>query len=321
MFPNSQLGNGPLNIEKVLVLMGGLSAERDVSLVSGNACAEALRRCGYSVECFDTAQGLPALIQVLGAGPDVVFNALHGPWGEDGRIQGVLDLMGIPYTHSGMLASAMAMDKTVTRNILSSAGIRFAPGGVYSRSDFERGEPMSRPYVIKPLAEGSSKGVKIVHAGDASISAVDWAFGDTVLVEKFIPGRELTVAVMGGRALAVTELRPHKGFYDYAAKYEPGRTQHLLPAPIPPEVRDQALREALAAHELMGCRGMTRTDFRYNDRPETEVGAGLYMLEINTQPGMTPSASRPSRRPTSGSILRSWYGGWSRTHCTGAGVL
>ena len=286
-------------MSRVAVLMGGWSPEREVSLVSGKACAQGLREGGHAVIEYDVRRDLRALIDFLrpaaGGGPDVVFNALHGKYGEDGCIQGVLEILAVPYTHSGVLASALAMDKPVSRHVFTSIGIRVADGKVVERRALASGDPMPRPYVVKPIDQGSSVGVHIVREGD-NIGAVELAeakFGDRVLVEKFVPGRELTVAVMGDKPVAVTELRPRTRFYDYEAKYTEGVTEHLVPAPIPAEVYELAKDWALMAHEALGCSGLTRADLRWDDSmPDT---SGLVVLEINTQPGMTPLSLAPEQ--------------------------
>jgi D-alanine-D-alanine ligase len=283
----------------VAVLLGGWSPEREVSLVSGKACAEGLREAGHTVIEYDVKRDLRALVDFLrpasGGGPDVVFNALHGKYGEDGCIQGVLEILAVPYTHSGVLASAIAMDKPMSRHVFTSIGIRVAPGKVVERRSLASGDPMPRPYVVKPIDQGSSVGVHIVREGD-NLSAVEVAeaqFGEKVLVEKFVPGRELTVAIMGDKAVAVTELRPRTRFYDYEAKYTDGVTEHLIPAPIPAEVYEKAKEWALMAHQALGCNGLTRADLRWDDsKPGTE---GLVVLELNTQPGMTPLSLAPEQ--------------------------
>lgn len=282
---------------KVLVLYGGRSVEREVSLVSGAACAAALREKGHEAALFDLAEGVPALLQALEPRPDAVFNALHGRWGEDGNIQGLLNLLGVPYTHSGLLASALAMDKVVAKRLFSEAGLRCPAGLISNRKALMAGDPLPRPFVVKPVREGSSMGVVIVRQGDNQLpfSKEDWPFGDEVLVEPYIEGRELTVAVMDGRALAVTELRPRAGFYDYEAKYTEGKTDHLVPAPVEPAIYEQALEMASAAHKALGCRGVSRADFRFDDRPEAGDAGGLYLLEVNTQPGMTPLSLVPEQ--------------------------
>jgi len=279
----------------VAVLMGGWSAEREVSLVSGRACAKALKEAGYRVSEIVVERDLEKLLAALAPRPAAVFNALHGRWGEDGCIQGVLDILDIPYTHSGLLASALAMNKPMAKRLFQAAGIPVAEGKVVPRDAVLAGDPMPRPYVVKPTDEGSSVGVRIVMAGDNALpfERDGWPYGEEVLVERYIPGRELTVSVMGDRALAVTELRPHEGFYDYAAKYTAGKTTHLVPAPVSEPITRACLDYALRAHQALGCRGVSRADFRYDD---TKGGRGeLYLLEINTQPGMTPLSLVPEQ--------------------------
>lgn len=283
----------------VAVLMGGWSPEREVSLVSGRACAEGLREGGHAVVEYDVKRDLRALVEFLrptaGGGPDVVFNALHGRYGEDGCIQGVLEILAMPYTHSGVLASAIAMDKPLARHVFASLGLRVADGRVIERRSLAAGDPMPRPYVVKPIDQGSSIGVHIVRDGDnlAAVEAAEAAFGERVLVEKFIPGRELTVAVMGDKSIAVTELRPRTRFYDYEAKYTDGITEHLVPAPVPADVYEAAKQWALAAYQELGCNGLSRADFRWDDsKPGT---SGLVILELNTQPGMTPLSLAPEQ--------------------------
>jgi D-alanine-D-alanine ligase len=283
--------------KRILLLLGGESAEREVSLVSGKACADALRSLGHKVEVFDCGRDVSALMDALDPRPEIVFNALHGRWGEDGCIQGILDLLGLPYTHSGLLASALAMDKPMAKKVFADAGLRCPAGEVVSRDVFHDGDPLPRPYVIKPLHEGSSKGVIIVHAGgnEPPLDSREWAFGPDVLVEPFVPGRELTVGVMGDRPLGVTEIRPLDEFYDYTAKYTEGKAEHLIPAPVPDGVLRQAMDDAVTAHKALGCRGVSRADFRYDDGPETDSSTGLYLLEVNTQPGMTPLSLVPEQ--------------------------
>ncbi len=282
-------------MKHVVLLMGGRSAEREVSLVSGRECAAGLAKAGYRVTTVDVHDDLREVLKALDPKPDLVFNALHGRYGEDGTIQGVLDWLGIPYTHSGVLASALAMDKTLAKRMFESAGIRCPAGQLVPREVVEAGDVLARPYVVKPNNEGSSVGVHIVREGDNALpfAGIDWPFGDQVLVEPYIPGRELTVGVMGDRPLAVTELRPHQGFYDYAAKYTAGRTAHLIPAPVHPAVYEEALAMALAAHRVLGCRGVSRADLRYDDT-KGEPGR-LHLLEVNTQPGMTPLSLVPEQ--------------------------
>ncbi len=286
--------------KRVVVLMGGASAEREVSLASGTECAKGLAAAGYEVKTVDAGRDVGALVAALTPKPDVVFNALHGRFGEDGTIQGVLDLMGIPYTHSGLLASALAMDKAVAKRIFASAGIVCPDGRVIDASELMAGDPLPRPYVVKPNSEGSSVGVRIVQPGDnlPLPEECGWHVGQKLLVEPYIPGRELTVGVMGDHPLTVTELRPRAGFYDYKAKYTEGKTEHLVPAPLPESVFRQALDAALAAHRALGCRGVSRSDFRYDDTAG-EPGK-LYLLEIKTQPGMTPLSLVPEQAKHAG---------------------
>lgn len=276
----------------VAVLMGGWSAERSVSLSTGAACAKALRIADYRVSEIDVDRRIAGTLGKLR--PDVCFNALHGPIGEDGNIQGLLNIMGIPYTHSGVQASSIAMDKPRAKQIFTRAGLRCPEGMVCSRQDTIAGDTYAPPFVVKPIDQGSSVGVHIVRPGDNYLPVVnDWPYGDQVLIEKFIPGRELTVGVLDGEALCVTEITSDHGFYDYEAKYEEGGSIHLLPAPLPDAVTAEALSTALRAHELLGCRGVTRSDFRYDD---TEGSPGdLYLLEINTQPGMTATSLVPEQ--------------------------
>jgi D-alanine-D-alanine ligase len=280
--------------KRVAVLMGGWSSEREVSLVSGAAVAKALSDAGYEVLPIDVARDAADLLARLTPRPDVVFNALHGRWGEDGTIQGLLDILAIPYTHSGLLASALAMHKPTAKLVFERAGIPVAEHVVVGRAALAEGEPMPRPYVIKPLNEGSSVGVRIVRNGDnLSPLGIDWTFGDTVMVERFIAGREFTVAVMGGRPLAVTEITTDRGFYDYDAKYAPGGSRHVVPAQVEPAVYDEAMALAQRAHRALGCRGVSRADLRYD-------GQELYMLEVNTQPGMTPTSLVPEQAAYAG---------------------
>lgn len=284
--------------KSVTVLMGGWSVERDVSLDSGAACATALEHCGYRVTCVDAPRDIQKLIAALTPAPDVVFNALHGRYGEDGAIQGLLDIMAVPYTHSGVLASALAMNKQQAKTIFAAHGIPCPDGQVLKRAQLSGGDMPEPPYVVKPVNEGSSVGVHIIRAGDNRALLEDWPYGCDALVEPYIPGRELTVAVMDDRALGVTELRPLQGFYDYEAKYTDGKTEHLCPAPIPDSVTEQAKSYAITAHKALGCRGVTRADFRYDD---TEASPGaLSMLEVNTQPGMTPLSLVPEQAAHAG---------------------
>jgi D-alanine-D-alanine ligase len=280
---------------RVAVLMGGYSAEREVSLVSGAAVAEALRKVGREVDAIDVGRDLAALIARLSPPPAVVFNALHGRYGEDGCIQGLLDLLGIPYTHSGLLASALAMDKPMAKRLFDAAGIPVAEHRIVDREALAAGSVMAPPFVIKPLKEGSSVGVRIVREGEnlPPIDKVTWEFGAEVMVERFIPGRELTVAVMGDRPLAVTEITTSRGFYDYDAKYAPGGSRHVLPAELEADLYAEIMRLALLAHTTLGCRGVSRADFRCD-------GRRLFLLEVNTQPGMTPTSLVPEQAAHAG---------------------
>jgi D-alanine-D-alanine ligase len=285
---------------KVAVLMGGWSAEREVSLTSGAGVAAACRSLGHDVTEIDMGRDVAA--RLTAAASDVVFNALHGTPGEDGSVQGLLDILGLPYTHSGCTTSAIAIDKELTKAILVPAGIRMPQGTLVSSESLFQGDPLPRPYVLKPVNEGSSVGVAIVTQASnfGNPIAVDargpWQEFNTLLAEPFIAGHELTVAVIdeadGPRALAVTELRPVSGFYDYAAKYTDGLTLHICPAQIPADIEAAALAMAVKAHTLLGCRGTSRADFRW-DAAQGE--AGLYLLEINTQPGMTPLSLVPEQ--------------------------
>lgn len=280
--------------KRVMVIMGGTSSERDVSLVSGAAVTKALLAAGYDAAAFDLGAGIAALLAALTPAPHAVFNALHGGFGEDGTLQGLLELLGIPYTHSGVLASAVAMDKPMTKRLLETVNIRTPKGRVITRAELRQGHPLPPPYVVKPVAEGSTVGVHIVRPGE-NMPVLDgaWAFGEKMLVEEYIPGRELTAGVMGDRALGVTEIRYQGGIFDYTSKYTPGHAQHILPAEIPAAVSDAVLHAALLAHQTLGCRGISRSDFRYDDtRPGT---AGLYFLEINSQPGFTPISLVPEQ--------------------------
>ena len=281
--------------KRVAVLMGGSSAEREVSLVTGRACAQGLREAGYEAVEIHVTLDVAALVAALTPAPDAVFNALHGRWGEDGCIQGILELLQIPYTHSGVLASALAMDKPQAKRLFAAIGIACPEGRVVECEALLNGDVMERPYVVKPVNEGSSVGVHIVREGDnrPPFDLADYPPGTRLLVEPYIPGLELTVAVMGDRSLAVTELHPHQGFYDYRAKYTEGVTDHAIPANVPAAVYDRALEMALGAHETLGCRGVSRADFRYDDSKSGT--AGLYLLEINTQPGMTPLSLVPEQ--------------------------
>ena len=281
---------------KIAVLMGGISSEREVSLSSGAQVAQALVGLGFDVRPVDVTDDLPALVAALSdPRPDVVFNALHGRFGEDGAIQGVLEWLNIPYTHSGVLASSMAMDKAAARAIFIQAGLPVALGRLVTPEALEAADPLPRPYVIKPLNEGSSVGVDIVFEGDNRREQIAraWRYGPQGLVEEFIPGRELTVAVLGDRALCVTEITAAHQFYDYESKYQTGGSAHTLPAPIAPEAAEQACAIALAAHRALGLSGASRTDFRYDDT-KSDPGR-LVILETNAQPGMTPTSLLPEQ--------------------------
>ena len=277
----------------VSVLMGGWSAEREVSLRSGAACAAALTRIGYRVTQIDVARDIAAVLTDVK--PDVALNVLHGRPGEDGTLQGVLEILGVPYTHSGVLASALAMQKDVAKEIFRAAGVPVPEGLVVSRFDAGSKHLLPPPYVVKPIAEGSSVGVFIVTEEHAhppqELYREDWAYGDRVIVEKYIAGKELTCAIVGEEALGVIEIVPAVRFYDYEAKYAPGGSKHLLPAPVSSFVYQQARRLALGAHLALGCRGVSRADFLYDDR--IEGTGGLVCLEVNTQPGMTETSLVP----------------------------
>ncbi len=283
-------------MKRVAVLYGGISAEREVSLSSGRQVIIALEQAGFDVVPIEVGDDLAAVLRALDPKPDAVFNALHGRYGEDGAIQGVLDWLGIPYTHSGVRASALAMDKQAAKAIFAAAGLPVARGAVINVAALEHADPLPRPYVVKPLNEGSSVGVEIMRDGDnrrAEIARA-WRFGPTAMIEEFVPGRELTVAVMGDRALAVTEIHADAGaFYDYESKYGDGGSHHQVPAAIHPETYAKALDVALAAHRALGCAGATRADLRYDDTLG-EPGR-LVLLEVNTQPGLTPTSLLPEQ--------------------------
>jgi D-alanine-D-alanine ligase len=278
----------------VAVLMGGWSAEREVSLSTGTACADALESVGYRVTRVDVQRDIAVALAQLR--PDVAFNALHGPFGEDGRIQGLLELLQIPYTHSGVLASALAMKKDSAKVVLAAAGVPVPEGVTVHRLEAAKRHVMPPPYVVKPVSEGSSVGVIIVREDRShppqELGREDWPYGDLVLVEKYVAGRELTCAVMGDRALDVIDIRPATGvFYDYDAKYAKGGSIHVLPAEIKPNVYQRVRELALTAHQALGCRGVSRADLRYDDTPN---GTGeLVVLEVNTQPGMTETSLVP----------------------------
>lgn len=281
---------------QVAVLYGGISAEREVSIATGKQVVAALRAAGFAVTPIEATADLGALVAALTPAPDVVFNALHGRFGEDGSIQGVLDWMGIPYTHSGVRASALAMDKTAAKAVFRAHGLPVAESRVVSRGELEAADPMPMPYVLKPVNEGSSVGVHIVKAGDNRRAEIarNWRFGETIMAERFVAGRELTVGVMGDRALAVTDILADAGaFYDYESKYAEGGSRHVIPAQLHPDAYARALEVALAAHRALGCRGASRADFRYDDT-KGEPGE-LILLEVNTQPGLTPTSLLPEQ--------------------------
>ena len=284
-------------MKHIAVLKGGWSAEREVSLNSGAACAKALRSLGYKVTEIDMQHDIAqVLVQVK---PDVVLNALHGRIGEDGCVQGLLDIMEIPYTHSGVLASALAMDKPMAKRIFEAAGLKVAKGRVVSRAEMTSGkDPMPRHYVVKPVNEGSSVGVKLVFEKDNFFFTTEnWPYGEEVLVEEYIAGREITVAVLNGKPLGVTEIRPDTGFYDYEHKYTDGKSSHLCPAPLPQDKFNEVMELAVIAHQAIGCRGLSRSDFRYDD---THGKNEFCILEINTQPGMTSLSLSPEQAAHAG---------------------
>ena len=281
-------------VKHVAVLLGGFSSERPVSLASGNACAEGLETAGYRVTRVDVGRDIASVLRELS--PDVAFNGLHGPFGEDGTIQGVLEFLQIPYTHSGVLGSALAMDKERAKIVAKAAGIAVANARICHRLDAARAHALPPPYVVKPVAEGSSFGVIIVREDQEhppqQLFGEDWAFGDTVMVERFIHGRELTCAVMGNVALEVCEITTEgHAFYDYDSKYSDGGSVHVIPAALPARVARMVQSHALTAHKAVGCRGVSRSDFRYDDRFGED--GELVWLEINTQPGMTPTSLVP----------------------------
>ena len=278
---------------RVAVLMGGLSAEREVSLSSGRECAQALRVAGYEVVEVDCGPDLPARLSEIR--PDVCFNALHGRWGEDGCVQGLLEWLRIPYTHSGVLASALAMDKARAKEAFAAAGLPILQGVIASREAVEAGHVLPPPYVVKPNSEGSSVGVYIVHPG-SNAPRLAATMPAEVMVETYAPGRELTTSVLGDRALCVTDIIT-PGWYDYEAKYTTGGSRHVVPADIPQEITEACLDYALRAHRALGCRGLSRTDFRWDEARGLQ---GLVLLETNTQPGMTPTSLAPEQAATCG---------------------
>ncbi|WP_213272193.1 D-alanine--D-alanine ligase [Hyphomonas sp.] len=279
-------------MKRVAVIYGGWSSERPVSLSSGQQMAAAARKAGYDVAEIDVTRDLAA--QLAAAKPDVVLNGLHGPWGEDGCVQGVLEVMGIPYSHSGVLASALAMDKLKSKAVYRGAGLDVAADKRVTRAEAAASHALPPPYVIKPVNEGSSFGVLIVREGTnrppRELTGPNWRYGDYLMAEEYIPGRELTVAVLGDRALAVTEITTLRDYYDFDAKYAAGGSRHVIPAELPAQVTKAAMDAALVAHQALGCRGATRSDFRYDEEKDR-----LVILETNTQPGMTPTSLVPEQ--------------------------
>ena len=286
----------PLQGRHIAVLMGGISSEREISLSTGRGCVAALERLGAQVSGIDAGRDIAEVLSRLK--PEAALNALHGVWGEDGAVQGVLETLQIPYTHSGVLASALAMDKHKSKAVLKAAGVKVPGGGLYDRFEAAREHVLPPPYVVKPNAEGSSMGVFRVFEGanrpPQELGSDDWTYGERVMVEPYIAGRELCVTVIGEpsgpRALAVTDIIAATGFYDYEAKYAEGGSRHILPAELPAPVAETAMRQAELAHAALGCRGVTRSDFRYDDLKDD-----LVLLELNTQPGMTPTSLAPEQ--------------------------
>ena len=276
--------------KKVAVLIGGWSVERDVSLTSGKSIITAIETLGHRAIPIDVTQNLNTLLSALDTHkPDVIFNALHGKGGEDGVIQGVLEFLNVPYTHSGVAASAVAMNKVLARHVFTAVGLPVPVSGVFSLDFFKRQHPFPLPYVVKPLSEGSSKGVYIVQTeSDRNFVLTDWTYGPTLLVEKFIKGREIQVAMMGDTPLGAIEIRPRTAFYDYEAKYTHGKADHLMPAPLGEKAYDLVLELTKKAHQALGCTGITRTDFMYDEEANE-----FYLLELNTQPGFTPLSLVP----------------------------
>jgi len=287
----------PLSGRHVALLYGGLSSEREVSLVSGKACGAALERLGATVTYVDAGRDLAQVLTQLK--PDVCFNALHGAWGEDGCVQGVLETLNLPYTHSGVLASALAMDKAKAKAVLAAAGVTVPGGGLFNRIEAAKDHVMAPPYVVKPNSEGSSVGVFIVHEGanrpPQEMSSPTWTFGEEVMIEPYIRGKELAVGVMAGVAMTVTDIVPTSGFYDFEAKYGEGGSVHVIPAEIPAHVFEKAMKMSERAHAALGCQGVTRSDLRYDD-----INDILVLLEVNTQPGMTPTSLVPEQAAMKG---------------------
>ena len=284
---------------RVAVLKGGWSAEREVSLVSGRACASALRDAGYQVVEIDAGRDVAAALSGCfdGGPPDVVFNALHGRWGEDGCVQGLLETLGLPYTHSGVLASALAMDKARAKEVFAARGLPVAESLIALKAEIAARHPMAPPYVVKPVNEGSSVGVTIVPEGANAPAALADDLPERLMVERFVPGRELTVAALGGRPLAVTDIVAASGWYDYHAKYAEGGSRHVVPADIPADIAEALMDMAARAHAALGCRGLTRADFRWD---ESQGSEGIVLLEVNTQPGMTPTSLAPEQAAQAG---------------------
>lgn len=279
-------------MKRVAVIYGGWSSERPVSISSGQQMAEAAKAAGYEVAEIDATRDLAT--QLREANVDAVLNGLHGPWGEDGAVQGLLEVLGLPYSHSGVLASALAMDKIRSKTAFAAAGLDVAKDVAVTRADVARAHPLEPPYVVKPVNEGSSFGVLFVHEGAEGpakeVLGPSWQYGDHLMAEEYIPGRELTVGVVGDRALAVTEITTLREFYDFDAKYTDGGSRHVIPADLPDEVTKAALKGALTAHQALGCKGVTRSDFRYDETKDR-----LVILETNTQPGMTPTSLVPEQ--------------------------
>lgn len=279
----------------VAVLMGGWSSEREVSLVSGAGVVKALQEKGLKVTAVDVQRDLDSLLRALNPRPDVIFNALHGRGGEDGCMQGVMEFLNIPYTHSGVLASAVAMDKSLTKKLAALAGVPVAEEVIATREEVQSRDVLPVPYVVKPINEGSSVGVRLIREGSnyRILNEDSWIYGDHVMVETYIPGRDLTVSVMGEEALAVTEIIANTSFYDYTAKYAPGGSRHVVPAEIPAEIEAAAKDYAVRAHKAVGCAGISRSDFRWDDSKPGSTG--LVFLEVNTQPGLTPTSLLPEQ--------------------------
>lgn len=279
-------------MKRVAVIYGGWSSEREVSISSGTQMLKAAQAAGYDAIGIDAGRDLAA--QLVEVKPDAVLNGLHGPWGEDGCVQGLLEIMDLPYSHSGVLASALAMDKLKSKAVYRAAGLPVAEDRQVTREEAAAAHPLEPPYVVKPVNEGSSFGVLIVREGangpPQELLGESWHYGDYLMAEEFIPGRELTVAVLGDRALAVTEITTLRDYYDFDAKYSAGGSRHVIPADVPEHITAMAMDFALRAHQVLGCRGATRSDFRYDDKRDR-----LVILETNTQPGMTPTSLVPEQ--------------------------